>query len=221
MLSHNIQRKIIRSLALKNILSFAELRPKGTESNAFTYHLNVLLKEGFVEKLGGGYVLTAMGKMLGINSHLSPKEWLSQAHSVVFILVEHTEKGWLVRRRKAQPMYGYLGFLHFEPVAEEATISTAKKILMNKVGIGATFEPKGFGYARFFKENELQSFTSYVVLMAKDISGDITIQTETGHNYWASIDEIKKDKNLLPTVLPILENVKSGSIFYKDFKFEV
>jgi hypothetical protein len=221
MLTHNIQRKIIRSLALKKKLGFAELRPKGVESNAFTYHLNNLIKEGFVEKVDGGYELTAMGKMLGINSHLSPKEWLSQAHSVVFVLVEHPEKGWLVRQRQAQPMYGYLGFLHFEPVAEEATIDTAKQILINKVGIDANLEPKGFGYARFFKGNELQSFTSYTVLKAANFSGDITIQTETGHSFWASYDELESDKSLLPTMMPILDEIRSGAIFYRDFKFEV
>lgn len=222
MLTHNIQRKIIRGLALHKALSFAELRPAGTESNVFTYHLNTLIKEGYVDKVGkGNYELTALGKMLGINSHLTPKEWLSQAHAVVFVTVFDPKKGWLVRRRKAQPMYDYVGFLHFEPVAAVPMLETAQNIVNDKVGIHAVFEPRGFGYARFFKDGDLQSFTTYTIVGATSFEGDITKQTETGESYWASYDEIKKEKLLLPTMLPIMDKLLKEKLFFLDMNFEV
>lgn len=223
MLTHNIQRKIIRGLALHETLGFAELRPENTESNVFTYHLQTLIKEGYVEKGDHSYQLTALGKMLGINSHLSPKEWLSQAHAVIFALVHNpdTDK-WLVRKRKAQPMYDYIGFLHFEPIAEQLTETLATDILKTKVGLTATFEPAGYGYARFFRDGELQSFTTFNALIARQCSGDISTQTETGESYWASYDEIKNSDKLLPTMLPILDKVRdSKAVFYLDMQFDV
>ncbi len=222
MLTHNIQRKIIRALALHQTLSFAELRPKGIESNAFTYHLNTLIKEGYVEKHDkGNYELTALGKMLGINSHLTPKEWLSQAHSVVFVVVHDPERGWLVRRRKAQPMYGHVGFLHFEPLADEPTLETANQICKTKVGIDGKFQAVGFGYARFFRKETLHSFTAFTVVAATSFSGDISIQTETGESYWATEKDLQKEPNLLPTMLPILEKLQKPDVFYLDMRFEI
>ncbi len=222
MLTHNIQRKIIRSLSLHQSLAFAELRPKGVESNAFTYHLRTLVKEGYLQKLDNGtYELTAMGKMLGINSHLTPQEWLSQAHAVVFVVVQDSTHRLLVRRRKAQPMYGHVGFLHFEPIAEEDTLITAHKICQDKVGIDATFEPRGFGYARFFRDHTLHSFTTFMVVGADDFAGDITVQTETGHSYWADESELRNEPLLLPTMVPIIEKLQKPDLFYLDMRFEV
>lgn len=222
MLTHNIQRKIIRALSLHQSLAFAELRPKGVESNAFTYHLRTLIKEGYLQKLDNGtYELTAMGKMLGINSHLTPQQWLSQAHAVVFVVVEDKARGLLVRRRKAQPMYGHVGFLHFEPIAEEDTLITAQKICKEKVGIDASFAPRGFGYARFFRDNNLHSFTTFMIVGAKEFTGDITIQTETGDSYWAHRSELEQEPQLLPTMLPIIEKLQAPELFYLDMRFEV
>jgi len=223
MLTHNIQRKIIRSLALHESVAFAQLRPANTESNVFTYHLNTLIKEGYIQKADDGYQLTALGKMLGINSHLSAKEWLSQAHAVVFVVVHDKRNDrWLVRKRKAQPMYDYVGFLHFEPEADTDTLDLAKDILKTKVGITAEFAARGCGYARFFRDGDLQSFTTFTIVEATEYTGDITTQTETGHNYWASYAEIAAEAKLLPTMLPIFDKLrKSSDMFYLDMNFNV
>jgi hypothetical protein len=59
-------------------------------------------------------------------------------------------------------------------------------------------------------------------LIARDCTGDITIQTETGESYWATYDEIAATDKLLPTMLPILDKVReSDDIFYLDMRFDV
>jgi len=222
MLHHNIQRKIIRSLATHKSVTFAQLRPKNVESNAFAYHLKFLIKEGFVKKCESGtYELTALGKMLGINSHLSTAEWLKQAHAVFFLTVYDPQRGWLVRRRKTQPMYDYVGFVHGEPNDVEPVLETATKRFTEYNGLSASFEPRGYGYARFHRGDELQSFTTFTVFSSSSWSGELTDDTPTGHNFWATIEELKKEQNLLPTMLPILEKLESGEMFWLDLAFEV
>ncbi len=146
MLHHNIQKKIIRSLAVNDSVNFAQLRPEGVESNAFAYHLKFLIKEGFVQKqTDGSYELTSIGKMLGVNSHLSTAEWLRQAHAVFFLTAYDPNKGWLVRKRKAQPMYDYVGFVHGEPIDTELVTETAAKRFEDRCGLEADFVPRGYG----------------------------------------------------------------------------
>lgn len=222
MLHHNIQRKIIRSLAIHDSVSFTQLRPDHVESNAFAYHLKFLIKEGFVRKReDGDYELTALGKMLGINSHLSTADWLKQAHAVFFITVFDPERGWLVRRRKTQPMYGYVGFVHGEPNHTEPVTSTATSRFEEYNGLHAKLEPRGYGYARFTSGDELQSFTTFTVFSAVEWSGKLREDTPTGHNYWATLEQLKGEPKLLPTMLPILEKLEEGDPFWLDLSFEV
>lgn len=222
MLHHNIQRKIIRSLATHESVNFAQLRPENVESNAFAYHLKFLIKEGFVKKCDDGtYELTALGKMLGINSHLSTAEWLKQAHAVFFLTVYDPQKGWLVRRRKTQPMYGYVGFVHGEPNDTESVLETATERFTERNGLVAEFEPRGYGYARFHRGDDLQSYTTFTVFSSSKWSGTLQEDTDTGHNYWATIDELKNEPKLLPTMLPILERLESDEMFWLDLAFQV
>lgn len=222
MLHHNIQRKIIRSLATHERVDFAHLRPINVESNAFAYHLKFLVKGRFIQKCGDGfYELTPLGKMLGINSHLSNDEWLKQAHAVFFVTLYDPEKGWLVRRRKTQPMYDYVGFVHGEPSDTEAVLDTATKRFAEHNGLTAEFEPRGYGYARFHRGVDLQSYTTFTVFSSTTFSGTLIEDTDTGYNYWATVEELKKESKLLPTVLPILEKLESNEMFWLDLAFQV
>ena len=49
-LSHHIERKIIHVLMFTEYARFTDLRPKGVDSNLFSYHLKLLMQRGYVAK---------------------------------------------------------------------------------------------------------------------------------------------------------------------------
>lgn len=222
MLQHHIQNGIIQLLAREKATNFASLKPKNIESNAFNYHLRALVKEGFVTKNEDGlYQLTRLGMRLGLNSHLSAKERLSQAHSVLLMTVVDDQKGMVLRERTAHPMYGYLGFIHGEPNHTELVTDTAKKRFKEYTGLTADFKVRGFGYTRFMGGGELESFTSFTLLVADKYNGELKQGSSTGRNMWITKEAACKHEKLFPNMQPLFESMDSKEPFWLDLLQEI
>ncbi len=222
---HHIQQKIIWTLAHHETAKFSDLRPKGVESNVFTYHLKQLIKAGHIEKLPNStYQLSFSGKALGVNSDLSLNEWLIQAHSITLMALE-TEEGLLLRKRLAQPMFGYYGLIHGEPRMGEPVEEGAKYWFKRRTGLEADFTVRGFGLFSIFGENnKFESFTNAVILSSKSIvSGELETTFESGENVWTKdINKIPKDKMFqnMPGILDKLKSTKVGEYFFIQETFK-
>ncbi len=165
MLEHHLQKDILDTLVKCPSARYADLKPASVEGNIFTYHLQLLVKQGIVLKgEDGRYCLTAQGKALGINNKLKPRDLLQQAHSVLLLMVRNANGDWLLRKRLVHPMYGKVGFIHGEPRVYENITWTADDILLAKTGLSADFSIAGSGYIRIFQSEELESFTHFTLL---------------------------------------------------------
>lgn len=58
---HYIQKHILKTLTYTKNARFRDMRPPKVDSNAYSYHLRVLQKEGMVEKSEEGYRLSPIG----------------------------------------------------------------------------------------------------------------------------------------------------------------
>jgi hypothetical protein len=218
---HHIQKKIIYALTRKETARFAELRPKNLDSNIFTYHLKQLIAAKLIAKTASGnYKLTQNGKLTGINIKLDAKDELAQAHSVVFLAAQNASGEWLLRERLVHPAYGKVGFLHCEPNANESVIDTAEKSFKERTGLDAKFEVRGGGYISLFREEELESFTAFTMLYAKNVSGAPKSPGDSGKNFWHSGD--LKDPDLFPNMSELLNLLQdSDSLFFTEIHHEI
>lgn len=221
MLEHHLQKDILVKLVVCESARFAELKPKNIDGNLFTYHLQQLIRQKYVKKCDdGSYCLTPQGKALGINSQLSPKEYLEQAHDILLLAVKK-DNAWLLRRRLAQPMFGRYGFVHGEPIATETITETATKILAQKTGLTAIFTPRGSGYVRIFLGDDLESFTSFTLLEATDVKGTLKPKVGNGENSWLEGPELTGD-DMVPSMASLVAAIeKDDSFFFSELTYHL
>jgi hypothetical protein len=219
MIHHNIQQQIVYKLARVKSANYSALKPDNMESNAFNYHLKEVIKNGYVVKgKDGDYTLTHLGMRVGLNAHLTLNDRLSLSHAVIFLALHDKTKGWLLRKRTAHPMYGYVGFIHGEPLAHETVYESATRCFQRVTGLTADFTPRGFGYTKFFTDGELESFNNFTLLIADSYTGELIDSSETGKNVWLTEKELFKEEKVFSNMKPIFEAMKNKELFFVDIR---
>lgn len=220
MVTHHIQRKILRQLVLGRD-RFSELQPNGVDSNLYNYHLHQLISRNYVEKTSvNRYRLTELGKAEGINSGLSEHERLTQAHPILLLHVRDTDGKYLLRKRTVYPAYGKVGFIHCEPIADESLEETASKIFLDRTGLKGNFKAAGGGFIRIFSQNELESFTNFTLLTAVISPSELLKHgDESGKNFWSSTDTPDfSSADMLPSMVDLVAkcNTYKEGYFFSD-----
>lgn len=220
MLDHHVQRQMLHTLIKYDGARFADLRPKNLDSNAATYHLQQLVKQGLAEKRDGHYYVTAPGKIAGTTVMLTKAEQLAQAHTVFFIAAQNQNGAWLVRKRLFHPMLHKSGFVHGEPVAGLTISQAASSIFTKKTGLQAeAFTPKGSGYITLLNEEKLpESFIHFTLLLAENISGELIADCGSGENYWH--DGTFDNDDFIPSMLELMRLLAaSNDHFYTELTY--
>jgi len=221
MIEHHLQKEILHSLVVSPSARFADLRPKNIDGNLFTYHLQQLIKQGYVAKGDdGSYSLTPQGKSAGVNVKLTAKALLEQAHPILLLAVRDKDGTWLLRRRLAHPTYGKIGFIHGEPQADTSITDTARVIFERRTGLTADFAPAGSGYIRIFEGNALESFVSFTVLTSQIQHQEILERDETGENIWFGGDDFGSQDMLVSMADLVSQLNSSTGHFFVDLRYE-
>lgn len=135
-LHHFVQRYILDVLRRNEYARFRDLRPDGVDSNAFSYHLTTLRKQGLVAKSDAGYMLTVRG-IAYIDRVSTNDTRLRRQPKIMTIVAVINEAGeYLVRYKRTQPMINKLtlpaGMLHMD----DATIAdAARREVYEKTGV--------------------------------------------------------------------------------------
>jgi 8-oxo-dGTP pyrophosphatase MutT (NUDIX family) len=132
---HHIQRKILSLLMHATTLNYAQMRPKGVESNHFAYHLDQLVQAKLVIKQDRSYSLTTEGLALVDRVSHDNITVRKQPHIVTSICITNDAGQTLLFKHAFQPYLNLVGFvqgrLHFEETIAEA----ARRELLEKTGL--------------------------------------------------------------------------------------
>ncbi len=135
MVDHPIQRDLINRLMRSDGLRFSELKPDGMESNIFMYHLNSLIKSGYISKIDNIYSLSTNGLTYVDSLSSSNNKPSKQPKLIAIIAIKNKTDEWLLLERKFQPFKGQLmlpsGKQHFG----ENIPTHAKRELFEKTGL--------------------------------------------------------------------------------------
>ena len=164
--------------------------------------------------------LTWAISMLYVIHPLRGKELLEQAHSIILMCLRTKEEGWLLRKRIAQPMYGKVGFVHAEPIANETVLETAAKTFTARTGLVADFEPAGSGYVKLLSGEALESFTHFTLFTANSYTGTLEKKLRNGENYWDK-DPDFSDPLMIPSMPDLVNLLKKDEVFYVDLSYQV
>jgi len=222
---HYIQRSILGRLMADEAVRYRDLKPFEVASNLFTYHLKVLVSEGYVvSSLKGTYQLTTKGqRFVGAQSistlqpHLQPK--------LVILLACRDRLGrWLVMKRRTQPLSGKVGFpygkLHLgEKIAEAAT-----RELTEKTGLSGELVHRGDGYITILEKHTPISEIFFHLYYCLEPTGYLVGETRTGQVYWSEMEVDFQEDQYMPSMaelIAVLDNTPSDQRFFIESSYTI
>ena len=210
---HPIQTHILNRLATQAIVRFRDLRPKHIDSNLFTYHLGVLVKQGLVVRSINGYSLGVSGLNM-IDEITQPILYENNNPPTMHLgyVVQNTNGDILLSRRTMQPFIDTWGL----PSALLTTNTTsfqqvASHVARSLFGINdASLEHAGDCYVTVHIDAiQLDSIFMHVFRMySDDIILDDTLR-------WARPHKLKAF-----ALSPGTEEIMTRTFFNDSFYFE-
>jgi 8-oxo-dGTP pyrophosphatase MutT (NUDIX family) len=211
-IDHHIQRHIIGVLMFQKQARFRDLRPPKTDTNLFTYHLKVLLKNGLVSKTDSGYTLSQKG--MSYVDRVSTERFLvrSQPKVITMMVVQNSDGDVLLQRRTKQPNIDTWTLPYGKLHIDDSTIEAAAK--------RETFEKLGF-------KNQPLTHAGDCYIRVK--SGGAILSTTLAHVFRFNSDAIVARENIMwarphklanNDLAPAVEAIVTRTFFGDDHFFE-
>jgi ADP-ribose pyrophosphatase YjhB (NUDIX family) len=196
------QKNILDKLRRQTTQKYSQLQPYGVESSHFKYHLNQLIKDGYVAlESRGVYSLTTAGKAYvdrlsdtKINAHLTPK--------VITYTLLHDDHSYYLQTKNKEPYLGLLNMVGGKVHIGEQTNAASAREVHEKTGTHPISTPIFCGTAEVIvlQQNTILSHVIAFVYTATF--------TET-----ATVTKIDKKKigalsNLAPDTMQIIDAVE-------------
>jgi 8-oxo-dGTP pyrophosphatase MutT (NUDIX family) len=210
-LQHRIQKFIIGVLIHNKYARFSQLRPPKTDTNLFSYHLKVLIKEKWIDKTSDGYTLSKNGLMYVDRVSIEKLNIRSQPKIITMLLVQNSEGDVLVQQRTKQPYINTWTLPYGKTRLDDHSIEiSARRESTEKLNYSPkTIRHAGDAYIRVKTDGELLSNT--LVHIFRFETNDIT-ETE-------SIKWVQPLKLLRLNLAPAVEDIVSRSFFGDEHFF--
>lgn len=159
--THHIQKYILGKLNHHKTVRFTDLKKPGVETNLFSYHLKLLVRQDFVRKTDGGYSLGSNG--LRYVDRVSDDKFIvrTQPKIVTMLVVQNFVGDVLLWKRNKQPYIDTwtvpYGKLHID---DTSIAAAAIREAREKLGIHqSTVRHAGDCYVRVRGDNDVISST--------------------------------------------------------------
>lgn len=220
---HHIQREILRTLLLAPSARFKDLKPTGMESNIFMYHLNALIKDGFVEKIEQGYTLTSKGKHYVDRANLESLNVRIQPKIITIIVLQRTDGKFAILERLHQPFLHYKGFPSGKVHYGESLKSAALRELEEKTGLsGINIDLRGNFIMKFTTGDEVVNhIIGYVYYGVTTSDKELDFETKLYRSYWGEAQELHQDNRFKghPEIFDLLTNTPKQQLFFAEHEF--
>jgi hypothetical protein len=217
-----IQHHILFRLKNAKNLRYSELHPKDkTPNDLFNYHLQFLVKKGYVIKDRGRYSLGEIGIQYVADLTLmsNEKKVISLFKYNVITIVSRLHKGKiqiLNQIRQSNPSFGKIGVMGGAILKGEPILTAANRKLQIETGLQANFNIVGMERRFMYVKNELFSDILFPIAYSDKPMGEI-IDTEYGINKWMDIDESIKYQtsnkfDCIDSITTVLKAIKAKKI---------
>lgn len=121
------------------------------------YHLRAVTKEGYVQKVPGGYQLTAAGKRYVDRISMEKFQPRIQPKIVSMLVITNKKGELLLWQRNKQPFIGKMSFPVGKIHLGESLDDAAERELSEKTGLHTKLNHVGDGYITIYEGTELVS----------------------------------------------------------------
>lgn len=205
-------------------LNYAQMRPKGVESNHFAYHLEQLLKAGLVTKTDRKYMLTAEGMALA--DRVSHQDMLvrKQAHIVTTICVTNDAGQTVLFEHAFHPYLGLMGFPQGRVHYDEHIAEAAQRELFEKTGLDdVDLTMRGTAYIHATKDGvDISKLMTYVFTGVIEGTPALTsVDKQKGVSVWGDAASLE-DKRCMPGLKQIQELLEANQdLFFAEIEAEL
>lgn len=193
---HKIQMLILRELLFNPNSRFTDLNIQGLSNDHFSYHIKVLIEQGYVEKTNSKYSLTVNGKEFANRMDTDDASIEKQPKVAVMIVAtkqDNAKKLLLVQKRTKEPYFGYSGFITGKIRFGEKILEAARRELKEESGLDCDEAVvKNLVHDHVVLENtgELVEDKMFFVIHIANPKGKL-IDTPNGKNVWITEEEFR------------------------------
>jgi ADP-ribose pyrophosphatase YjhB (NUDIX family) len=185
------------------------MKPDTVEGNRFTYHLQALMRSGYVSSHKNSYILTAKGKRYAEGVSLESFGERTQP-KIVSMLVARNKKGeYLLYRRKRVPLRNMVSFPYGKVHVGERFEEAAQRELKEKTGLRGNVSLRGSMYLCIYDEEELVSHMLCHVFVVSRTHGEIKKETLAGECFWGKLENVR-ERFVLPGTKQTMRLIKSN-----------
>lgn len=214
-----IQNHIISKLKNAKSLRYSQLQPPKIPNDLFNYHLQFLVKKGFVSRSGTGYSLADKGIKHVADPYPKNDAITSLFKINVITIVSRVVNGKieiLNQIRGSNPSYGKVGVMGGVVLKGELMEGAATRKLKQETGLDAKFRLIGCERRIMYKGGELFSDLMFPIAYSDSTSGELLTETSFGKNLWVPITRaIKNDSaefDSIKGISAVLKAIKNKKI---------
>ena len=226
---HDAQIAMMRALLFQPSLRFADLQKESDlDSKHATFHIKRLVELGYAEKTeDGDYSLTAKGKEHAnkLDTDTNTVERQPKV-SVILILERQNEDGereHLFQQRLKNPFFGYWARLGGKVRWGESLEEAAKRELLEETGLDADFEFSLLFHKRDFNKEtkEVLEDKMFMVMSAKNITGDLMEEFEGGRNQWMTKEEFVSQEKSFDSAWEFQDLIDKGGVTFAEREYMI
>lgn len=212
-IKHHIQKHIIKVLYRQRVARFRDLRSPSADTNLFSYHLKLLVRAGYVDKVEGGYMLGSKGLLYVDRVSESNMSVRTQPKIITMLVVQNPNGDVLLQKRMKQPYIDTWTLPYGKLHIDDSTIAAAAQ--------RETFEKLGL-------ENQPVEHAGDCYIRVKNCSGN-TISTTLAHVFRFESDAVQQSETIQwarPHKLsqydlaPAVEQIVARTFFRDPYFFE-
>lgn len=211
---HYIQKHILKTLMYTKWARFRDMRPPKVDSNAYSYHLRMLQRDGLVEKQDQGYRLSPAGLFYVDKVSMENLEPRLQPKLVTMIVAQNENDEILLFPKTKQPFIGALmlpfGKVHLD---DESVLSAARREMTEKTNYTPdNLSHVGDCYIRARIKEQLVWNVLAHVFTTKVKRADIEAQGMG----WYALEDLQAEKTTPASVHIIEKALHESGFFFEE-----
>jgi ADP-ribose pyrophosphatase YjhB (NUDIX family) len=185
------------------------------------YHLNLLIKKGYLIKNGTLYDLTTIGRRYIDKLSLKKFQPRIQPKIVTLLVCQNNKKEFLLYRRHRQPFFNMLGFPYGKVHLGETLASAAAREFTEKTGLKGKLTHRGDVYIAVNEQGELLTHTLFHVFSGTQMTGKLKSKSSIGDCLWSKFPTTHPTE-LMPGIVEIYKLLQKHpkTLFWDEYRFD-